>query len=88
MAHFEEQQAVALRPVVGGVHTVQHENYRYGHGSLVVIVDEVIREVAFDNEPWWLVRVRWKSALSFGITPWFGPREIYLRAQTFECRED
>jgi hypothetical protein len=85
---IDEQQAAAHRPIVGNVYPVPHEDYRFGHGCLIAIVDEVLREVVFDNSPWWLVRVRWKSALSSGITAWRGSREMYVRVSVFGRRED
>jgi hypothetical protein len=88
MVRSSEEQAVTRRPAVGRIYTVRHEDYRLGGGSLIVIVDAILREVVFDNEPWWEVRVRWKPVLSFGITTWRIPREIYIRETAFRHQED
>lgn len=71
------------RPQVGRVVTLAEADYRYGLGPLVVRVTRVLRQMAFDGEPWWEVDAvaRMPNAHGPGVE-----RLLYIRAAALKAQ--
>lgn len=47
-----------MRPVVGHAYQVKEADYRYGTGTILVVVTGVLGEIEYQGEQWWRVKAR------------------------------
>lgn len=64
-------------PKIGDIYSLAENDYRYGTGPLVARVVEVVKEVLFQNEPWWDVEAVVKPPDTNGPGR---ERRLYVRA--------